>query len=234
MRKLRILCLHGLAQNGIHFRKKMTTLATSIDKQAELVYVTAPHVILSPEYSSVSKREQDSNITISDEVKAFGWWHPLRYKKLLPDGTCVGTMETLSFLKQVMIDQGPFDGILGFSQGACLSACLSVMLENRTILPNMIPPDFPHPSLKFVIIVAGFPPKQQEAFKPLFAQPIKIRTPSMHMIGDLDTLVLPEQMNELANLYQDPVIFKHSGGHFVPSSIAAQKNLSEFLSRFIQ
>lgn len=40
----------------------------------------------------------------------------------------------------------------------------------------------------------------------------KIKTPSLHFIGDLDTFVLPDKMNALLEAFEKPKIFRHTGG----------------------
>lgn len=40
----------------------------------------------------------------------------------------------------------------------------------------------------------------------------KLKTPSLHYIGDFDTLVLPKTMLTLTEAFENPVVFRHSGG----------------------
>ncbi|ORZ22213.1 serine hydrolase FSH [Absidia repens] len=234
MSKLRILCLHGLAQNKTMFMKKTAALMRSVEDSVDLVYVTGPLAVLTPEYSSISMREQSANTEISEENKPYAWWYPQRYKPLLADGTMPGVGESLEFIKTVLIEQGPFDGILGFSQGGCFSACLSVLLEDRSILPDIIPPEFAHPPLKFVIVVAGYIPSEEQGLSSLFSRSSKLKTSSLHIIGDLDTLLSPKEMLQLAGCYENPVVLRHPGGHFVPSISSVKKRLVSFISSFSQ
>jgi hypothetical protein len=89
---------------------------------------------------------------------------------------------------------------------------LTELLEDRTVFPDLISPEFPHPALKFAVIVAGFKPTQQEATNILLNKEHKVKTPSMHFIGDLDTLVLPDAMVSLSETFEKPTIFRHQGG----------------------
>lgn len=86
------------------------------------------------------------------------------------------------------------------------------MLEDRSQFPEFISPDFEHEPFKFSIIVAGFKPTMQEATNVLLTKEKKVKTPSLHFIGDLDTLVLPEKMISLTEAFENPVIFRHTGG----------------------
>lgn len=69
-----------------------------------------------------------------------------------------------------------------------------------------------HAPFKFSIIVSGFKPTMQEATNSMLTKEHKLKTPSLHYIGDLDTLVLPEKMFLLTEVFENPVIFHHSGG----------------------
>lgn len=77
-------------------------------------------------------------------------------------------------------------------------------------MPALISADFPHPPFRFAILAAGFKPISQEATSGLFCN--KIKTASMHMIGDADTLIIPERMLMLADAFENPLLFRHPGG----------------------
>jgi hypothetical protein len=85
---------------------------------------------------------------------------------------------------------------------------LTELLENKSHEFS----SFDHPPLKFTILVSGFKPTMQEATNTLLTTEHKVKTPSLHYIGDLDTLVLPEKMLSLTEVFENPVIFRHMGG----------------------
>lgn len=89
---------------------------------------------------------------------------------------------------------------------------MTELLEDRNSFPGLIPATFEHPPFKFSIIIAGFKPTMQEATNIMLNKDKKVKTPSMHFIGDLDTLVLPEAMISLAETFENPTIFRHTGG----------------------
>ncbi|GAB5592829.1 hypothetical protein Unana1_07729 [Umbelopsis nana] len=124
---------------------------------------------------------------------------------------------------------GPFDGVFGFSQGAAMASLLCAMLENRDAIPGLIPADFTHGPFKFSIICAGFV-SRATAHQPLFTK--QIQTPSLHIIGELDTLVAPERMTALADKFNKPDLFRHSGGHFVPTNAASRNTIKEYVNKF--
>ncbi|KAI8967964.1 serine hydrolase FSH [Mycotypha africana] len=231
--KLKILCLHGYTQNAIMFRKKIAAACKSVQEIAEFTFVTGPHHIIPATLTTVAEREEVANEYVSEEHKPYGWWFSPKYKPIDKDGFFIGFKESVDFIKDIMIKEGPFDGILGFSQGACFTALLTQLLEDRSYFPDLISPSFEHPPLKFSIIVAGFKPVLQEATNVMLTRDKKVKTPSMHFIGDLDTLVSPENMVSLTEAFDNPTIFRHMGGHYLPSNSTSCKAFHKFLSSFV-
>lgn len=76
----------------------------------------------------------------------------------------IGWDDTLHYLRKVLIEQGPFDGVLGFSQGGALGGYLTALLERPTLDPIFSAPatsseeNWPHPPFKFAILVSGLVP----------------------------------------------------------------------------
>ncbi|KAI8378743.1 serine hydrolase FSH [Choanephora cucurbitarum] len=228
--KLRILCLHGMVQNATVFRKKTAVIRKKLDKMADMVYVTAPHLVTDPRYTSEAHRAAAADENAPEEEKPFGWWQP-RKDPLPEDGYFEGFRESIEYIKEILIKEGPFDGIFGFSQGACLAAVLLVMLENRETMP-LFGPEFKHPNFKFGIVAAGFISSQQKATEHIWTH--KIKAPVLHMIGEEDTLITPELQQTLVDQCLEPTIIKHTGGHVVPSNAASRNETVAFVSKFCQ
>ncbi|KAI7859126.1 serine hydrolase FSH [Circinella umbellata] len=233
-KKLRILCLHGMAQNAILFEKQTSKFLQDLKDQVELVYIQGPHRVLDPELTSLVERATKVGELVPEEERPYAWWFIPKVKPMDSDGFFYGFRESIEYVQRVLLEQGPFDGILGFSQGACLTGCLAHMLDKRDFL---IPADFPHPPLKFVISIGGFILSSQPATEPILF-PItaeqKVQTPSMHVIGELDTIILPERSDALVDGFERPFVFRHPGGHFVPKTSGGRKSLSQFLSTIAQ
>ncbi|KAI8139205.1 serine hydrolase FSH [Fennellomyces sp. T-0311] len=224
--KLRILCLHGMAQNALLIEKKMAGFLQDLKDRAEFVYVNGPHWVMDPELTTVAERETVVGVEVSEERRPYAWWFLPRTKPLTNEGFFYGFRESVEYMKGILLEQGPFDGIIGFSQGACLAGCLAHLLSQRTFL---IPADFAHPPLQFVIIAGGFKmPAMPATESKLYIG--KVETPSMHIIGELDTVILPERSDALANAFKNPFIFRHAGGHFVPKTAAARQSLGKFMA----
>jgi hypothetical protein len=90
-----------------------------------------------------------------------------------------------------------------------MAALFCGMLEHRDALPGLIPSEFCHDRFKFAIICAGFV-SRASAHQPLVEK--MVHTPSLHLIGELDTLIAPERMMALTERFHQPQIFKHAGG----------------------
>ena len=55
------LCLHGYRQSGDVFKQKLGALRKALKKHAELVFVTAPNKILSPEDTLLSSEDAQND-----------------------------------------------------------------------------------------------------------------------------------------------------------------------------
>ncbi|KAH9321551.1 hypothetical protein KI387_016190, partial [Taxus chinensis] len=82
--------------------------------------------------------------------------------------------ECQSYIENYMIQHGPFDGLLGFSQGAILSAAL-VGLQSMGIALTRVPP------VQFVIIISGGKFKAVHISQVAYSSAIKC--PSVHFLG---------------------------------------------------
>lgn len=117
---------------------------------------------------------------------------------------------------------------MGFSQGACLSAMITRMLER----PDLVQ-DLEHPPLTFAVFVGGFVPLQ-EATRHMFSTNDKAKTPSLHILGMVDTIIPPERSHELVTMFEKPVVFKHPGSHFVPNTTEARNVFTKFIQQAAQ
>ncbi|MCJ1356090.1 MAG: hypothetical protein MMC33_006084 [Icmadophila ericetorum] len=225
---LKILMLHGYTQSGALFHAKTRALEKAIVKafpSSTLYYPTGP----------IGLRPQDipgytpSTAFDGDEADAFGWW---RRK----DGTTIyeGIEKGLERVAETMKQEGPFTGVIGFSQGGAMAAMITSLLEpgrNQVFdkLSATSPGKLAFPAslldsngqliqlpLKFAIIYSGFaaPAERYEGFY----NP-KINTPVLHFFGSLDTVVDESRGKLLVAGCEkgEKMVVVHPGGHFVPS-----------------
>mmetsp|Transcript_24456 Transcript_24456/g.39433 ORF Transcript_24456/g.39433 Transcript_24456/m.39433 type:complete len:154 (-) Transcript_24456:208-669(-) len=131
----------------------------------------------------------------------------------------VGVEASMRKLETYIAEKGPFDGILGFSQGGAAAAVLCA--QN------------PH-SFKFAVIISGFVPRDEALLKCLeeARQPLALSgLQSLHVWGTKDTLVDNKRSRELLDYFGEAAKhFEHTGGHFVPSGGEFRRHLLRFIT----
>ena len=123
-----------------------------------------------------------------------------------------GLEESLELIRQTCQSQGPFDGVLGFSQGATLAALLCLTTD----------------LFQFAVLFAGYVPRDSTVLAALDAG-APCTLPSFHCFGATDASVPPDVARALASRFADPVIHEHEGGHVVPGNAPLRSALKAFL-----
>ena len=145
----------------------------------------------------------------------FGWWH---------EGF-TGWEATRDWVAD-LVARRPFDGVIGFSQGAALAGLLLATQEaagDGAAHPG--PPAF---GFGFGVMIGGFTSDEPQ-HAALFRR--KLATPSLHVTGSADGIVPMRDSLRLAERFADPVIVKHDGGHVIPSTPRALARIVEFVER---
>ncbi|KAG6585360.1 hypothetical protein SDJN03_18093, partial [Cucurbita argyrosperma subsp. sororia] len=107
-RKPRFLCLHGFRTSGEILKKQLGKWPASVLDQLDLQFLDAPF-----------PAQGSSNVERFFDPPYFEWF------QFSADFTEHRNLEEcLSFIEDYMLNHEPFDGLLGFSQGATLSAAL--------------------------------------------------------------------------------------------------------------
>jgi len=250
-RPIKLLMLHGYTQSGSLFQAKTgalrKTLQKAFPKGIELVYPTAP-IRLTPADESflagnTSKdgEGKDAKDGEEQEIDAWAWW---RRKGTGEPYTYEGMEQGLERIASVLKEQGPFDGVVGFSQGGAAAAMVASLLEpgRRAAFEKLYPEGgmrFPesfeedtgymegtiHPPLKFAVSYSGFAARGKNPYH-AFYEP-KIKTPMLHFLGTQDVVV--EEARSLALVQacehsEEKYVVYHPGGHFLPSTQKASVN----------
>lgn len=132
-----------------------------------------------------------------------------------------GLDETWQTLQAFIDDNGPFDGVLGFSQGAALAALLC---SAQSPLAG---------TFKFAILCAGFLPRDpvyERWLAPDGGRPLPT-LPTMHIMGTLDERVPLAASERLASCFAFAQRFTWDGGHAVPSGAEFRHAVKAFLER---
>ncbi|CAM9271014.1 unnamed protein product [Ectocarpus sp. 12 AP-2014] len=184
-----------------------------------------------------------------DRVGARTWWRcdPAERKraKAVPGmaGRCEwkGLEDSLAFLRQVWDEQGPFDGLLGFSQGAAMASifnhcafsgresCSTGGGSGNGDLAAYETPLLPPP--RFGVFISGCyqPHPTQILSYPLTQDQPQETLPSMHVWAVEDRFVPASQSQRLAGMYRRSAVFMHRGRHCVPQNKDIVPNFVRFL-----
>lgn len=234
---IKLLMLHGFTQSGPLFHAKTRALEKNLLKAfpagITLHYPTAP-IRLAPADIPFAAAPSSADGGGEEESDAWAWW---RRKGDKEPFTYEGLDLGLGHLAAVLKTEGPFDGVVGFSQGGACAGLLASLLEpgRREAFEKLYPSGgmrFPesfeadtgyvegtiHPPLKFAVSYSGFAARGVETYRG-FYEP-KICTPMLHFLGSLDTVV--EEARSLALVEacekSEGRVVYHPGGHFLPSS----------------
>lgn len=216
--------LHGYAQSGDIFRHKVRKLEDELRQRyddAEFIYLDAPMKLETNDIPGL----KSSNHGNDHEMRA---WFDLRIVHDPPKGL----HHSLAFLAGVLETQGPFDGVIAFSQGTVVGAMVASLLQgivreraydmalqqSANILPY--PEAFRnvrHPSFKFALFYATRVGVGR--YSDWMYQHPRIATPFCHFFGRLDPMISYEERDtvlaKLSNA-ESPKMVAHIGGHFVP------------------
>lgn len=240
---LKILMLHGYTQNGSLFHAKtkvMEKFLLKVFPGIELHYPTGPSRLKPSDVPGFDLSQLDSN---GDGVEAYGWW---RRSNTSDPPEYAGLAEGLKVITDTLDLHGPFDGVMGFSQGAAAAAMVASLLEGESRKQAFqaaqkdskfgiaYPASFEaldHPPLKFCISYSGFV-APGERYRGFYERPT-IQTPMCHVIGSLDTVVEESRTQALVDAAggaDKTQVVMHPGGHFVPSG----KQYLEIIAGFIK
>ncbi|XP_021819571.1 esterase CBG03338-like isoform X3 [Prunus avium] len=132
--------------------------------------------------------------------------------------------ECITYLCDYITSKGPFDGLLGFSQGATLSGLLLGYQAQGKLLKE-------HPPFKFFISISGAKFRDPKIRDIAYKDTIKAK--SVHFIGAKDWLKLPSE--DLAAEFDNPLIIRHPQGHMIPRlDEAATEQLRGWTAAIIQ
>jgi len=227
--------LHGYTQSGPLFRAKTRALEKSLQKYfpaptyaLRLHYPTAPINIKPADLpgfdattsTSTSDGRFDSSVT-SESTDNWGWW--VRQGDAEPY-TYAGIETGLGAVAAVLKAEGPFDGVVGFSQGGALAGMVASLLEpgraeafalaekaggGGMAFPSAFEDDeggsgyvseVVHGALRFAVSYSGFAASWEGAggrYK-AFYEP-KISTKMLHFLGQVDTVVEEARSLRLAD-----------------------------------
>ncbi|AQZ17577.1 FSH1 (YHR049W) [Zygosaccharomyces parabailii] len=212
----RLLFLHGFLQNGKVFSEKSSGIRKLLKKaNVECDYLDGP-VELQPKDLPFEMDAERWQATLEAHVNRAWFYHSDISAEL-------DLSSTLPYVCDYIKKNGPYDGIVGFSQGAALAAILTNQITK--LVPD-------HPEFKVSVLIAGYSfteegpegiritSKFQEAFTPAPTAHTRL----IFIYGANDNAVPGTRAQYLASLYKkaldDPELvseYEHPGGHMVPN-----------------
>ena len=206
----RVLALHGYSQSSSVFYKKTGALRRKLRKKGiDIVYTQAPFELDASQLHG----------TPPEGESLYGWW-------TFDETNYYGVEESIEFVSKVIETEGPFEGIIGFSQGACL---LSLICAKHSVL-SLAGFD----SLKYVVLVSAFIPKCsniQNSCTYFKKEELHMNIPSLHIYGAEDKLITKEKSEDVMSMFVNPENFVHPGAHFVPANGEAMRIVSSFIDK---
>uniref|UniRef100_A0A7N0TIY6 Serine hydrolase domain-containing protein n=1 Tax=Kalanchoe fedtschenkoi TaxID=63787 RepID=A0A7N0TIY6_KALFE len=188
-KRMKILCLHGFRTSGAFLKKQISKWDPSIFADFDLDFPDGA-------YPAGGK----SDIETIFPPPYFEWF---QFEK---DFTVYFNLEEcISRLCDYITTNGPFHGLLGFSQGTSLAGLLLGYQAQGKVLKD-------HPPFKFFVAVSGSKFRAPSIRDVAYKDPISVK--SVHFIGEKDWLKLPSE--DLASAFVNPLIIRHPQGHTVP------------------
>eukprot|EP00928_Gymnodinium_smaydae_P095960 TRINITY_DN8361_c1_g1_i1.p1 TRINITY_DN8361_c1_g1~~TRINITY_DN8361_c1_g1_i1.p1 ORF type:complete len:909 (+),score=230.60 TRINITY_DN8361_c1_g1_i1:77-2803(+) len=199
--KVRVLCLHGRCQTAEVFKQQLDRLVTKAATYAEFVFIDGP---------------AELPLQHGERVNTRGW---------AADGETVweapAVLETLTAAWSTL---GPFDGVLGFSEG-CSAAHRFCRLAEAAEADGASAADPTFQGLRFAVFAGGPAPEASAASNP------PLRLPSLHFASPGDTIVPIADSKRLAACFDSAEFCSHDGKHAVPQRVEEVKKIVDFLER---
>lgn len=227
----------GYAQSGQRFEMKTEPLRHCIEdacasifpdssSSIEYTYLTAPTHLDPLNIPGVDAQHHNDG-------DMWGWWLDF-------DGSGVDLRESLTALCTVVDSSGPFDAVVGFSQGAALAAIFTSLCEQhsfsgrQTALEKQGRPiscDLGQGHLKFAIYVSGY--CISKSLYGGFYHP-RIQTPVLLIAGALDPVIPLDRTREMLEMCDNAALIEHHGTHYVPRFGSALLQLKAYLSNTLR
>jgi len=225
---MKVLMLHGYTQTGETFRRKLQKLENRLRKTstgATFVYLDGPMILNTHDIPGIQLAT--SGYSENDRHK-MGAWFDLRGVGEPPNGL----HRSLELIATILKTQGPFDGVIAFSQGTVVGAMVASLLQGEARrkayysaskhTPDILRypeafRDLEHPPFKFALFYAS--QMGTGTYSDWMYEYPRVETRFCHFFGLLDSVVSHEQRDivsiKLGGVEGSRLVY-HAGGHFVP------------------
>lgn len=226
----------GYTQSGPLFHAKTRALEKLLTKALApisiapiLIYPTGPNRL---RLADIPGFNPDSAKDDDEEPEMWSW-----FRKHDASGEYRHFDEGMETVSKAIKEAGGIDAVCGFSQGGAMTGFVTSALEPDRTVPDGAENDWARKlreanggkGVKFGIIYSGF-------FGPVdmlkWLYEPKIKTPTLHVIGSLDTVVEESRSQGLVDRCENPQVITHPGGHHVPVSKEWAMPIAGFIKQY--
>lgn len=243
----KFLCLPGYLQSGKIFAEKSSGLRKLLTKKLgyELDFIDPPTAINAKEDLPFVLAAQESEANekwdqlVANNMNRCWWIHT-------DDGQYKGFAEAVKYVAQHILAHGPYDGIIGFSQGAAMAAAItntitelvpangafkiSLLFSAFAFTLPVNPNDTISGLSSSISDLADYSSKIYlvDGYKKYYTSPADLHTAIVSVYGSEDVVVPPIRSKYLNLLFTLEVkTFEHDGGHYLP-------NKKQFLNPIVE
>ncbi|KAG6548641.1 hypothetical protein Mapa_009795 [Marchantia paleacea] len=193
-RKLKVLALHGSRTSGAILKKQVSKWSPAIHDLIDFTFLDGP-----------TPAQGESDVQHIYEGPYFEWMQSNKdYTEFY------NYRESIAFVIDYVEKNGPFDGLLGFSQGATLAGCIVALQRRKWDILGKSAADLP--PIRFFIAISGANLRDPGINDVYLGTPMDV--PTLHLIGAKDFMCEPS--TQFLQFWKDPVTIKHPQGHTVP------------------
>ena len=206
-KKLRVLCIHGYGQHSQGFRQKSGALRRAGKKYvAEWDFVEAK--------LDAPIREELNELDSGGKA----WW---LWNRSTENPINTGWEESIDQLVQRLEENGPYDGCIGFSQGASM---LSLLISEQQSRGTQW--------FRFACFIGGFVPRMPAMRQRVLSLEHDTNMCTWHSYGLADEIIRPSQSIELILVFGDKAVVcpPHQGGHLVSSTKEVRTDFKHFIA----
>jgi len=196
-----ILCLHGYAMNSDWLRQWLAPIEAALADRAELIYPQGPIACPEAEVRAMAKQYQ---VAVPETRIGSGqnwcWYRATNDKP----PAYLQLQETLAYMDRYFSENGPIDGVLGWSQGAVMAAVMAALQESDAVY------DF---GFKWAVLCGGFLPGDPEV-KCFFESQLEL--PSLHVLGKKESEFMQQRGKQLHAAFRQADLLETPVGHVMP------------------
>ncbi|KAH3899017.1 probable Family of serine hydrolases 1 [Saccharomycodes ludwigii] len=231
----KLLCLHGFLQNAKVFSEKSSGIRKLLKKAGiQTDYIDGP-VVLERKDLPFEMDDDKWQACLDANVNRAWFSHSEISKEL-------DLSDSIKYVSEYIAKNGPYDGIIAFSQGAALATIITNQIT--TLVPTQ-------PQFKVSVIISGYSftepdpehPGQlriTEKFVKSFTPNPERTTKMLFIYGSSDQAVPCQRSKYLYNIYENSNVkdnlkaFEHDGGHMVPNKKGFLRPIVEEISEALK